>query len=303
MENIKATVFDIQRFSVHDGPGIRTTVFLKGCPLNCLWCHNPESKSKYPELMIYEKSCIGCGECLSACPDNLHKFDDKLHTVDRVSCIGCGKCASACVSGAITVCGKEMSVSEVLSEVVRDKSFYDNSGGGVTVSGGEPLMHADFCHALFTLAKGEGISTACETSGFGKWENLERLASVTDIFLFDYKETSPERHREYTGADNSIILGNLARLDSIGAKIVLRCPIIPGLNDREEHFLGIAAVANKYPSIIRVELEPYHSLGKSKADAIGKNYPLADMKSVSKADAAVWLEAVSKHTEKEIKIS
>ena len=303
MENVKATVFDIQRFSVHDGPGIRTTVFLKGCPLNCIWCHNPESKSSRPEIMIYGKSCVGCGECLNACLGKLHKFDDKLHTVDRVSCNGCGKCASACVSGAITLCGKEMSAAEVLSEVVRDKSFYDNSGGGVTVSGGEPLMHTDFCYALFTLAKGEGISTACETSGFGKWENLERLASVTDIFLFDYKETSAERHREYTGMDNSLILDNLARLDSIGAKIVLRCPIIPGLNDREEHFLGIADVANRHPSILRVELEPYHSLGKSKADAIGKDYPLSDMKSVSKDDAEVWLEAISKHTEKEIKIS
>lgn len=303
MENIKATVFDIQRFSVHDGPGIRTTVFLKGCPLNCLWCHNPESKAKYPEVMLYENLCIGCGECVSTCEDKLHTFGDEGHKINREDCKRCLKCASACVAGALTVSGKEISVSDVLAEVMRDKSFYDNSGGGVTVSGGEPLMHTDFCVELLSAAKEQGISTAMETSGFGKWENIERLCSCVDIFLWDYKETNPERHREYTGVDNSLILENLAKLDSLGKTIVLRCPIIPGLNDREEHFKGIADVLNKHASVIRAELEPYHSLGKGKATAIGKDYPLGDMKSASKDDAKVWLEDISKYTDKKIIIS
>lgn len=303
MENVKATVFDIQRFSVHDGPGIRTTVFLKGCPLNCLWCHNPESKLKFPEIMLYENLCIGCGECVSACDEKLHSFDGEGHKIEREKCKRCAKCASACVSGAIAVSGKDMTVTEVFSEVIRDKTFYDNSGGGVTLSGGEPLMQTDFCYELLKMAKEQGIFTAVETSGFSKWENIERLSEFADIFLWDYKETSPERHREYTGVDNSLILENLSKLDSLGAKIVLRCPIIPGLNDREEHFAGIAAVANKHSSILRIELEPYHSLGKSKAFAIGKDYPLGDMKSASKDDASVWLEAISKHTDKKIIIS
>ena len=303
MNDIKATVFDIQRFSVHDGPGIRTTVFLKGCPLNCLWCHNPESKAQSPEVMLYENLCIGCGECVAACEDKLHTFGDEGHKIDREGCKRCLDCASACVAGALTVSGKEMTVSEVLSEVMRDKSFYDNSGGGVTVSGGEPLMHADFCRELFREAKEQGISTAVETSGFGKWENIERLTECVDIFLWDYKETDPERHREYTGVDNALILENLAKLDSLGASIVLRCPIIPGLNDRDEHFRGIAEVLNKHTSVIRAELEPYHSLGKGKATAIGKDYPLGDMKSASKDDAKLWLEAISKYTDKKIIIS
>jgi pyruvate formate lyase activating enzyme len=196
-----------------------------------------------------------------------------------------------------------MSAQEVLAEVMRDKAFYDNSGGGVTVSGGEPLMHTDFCCALLKMAKEKGISTACETSGFGKWENVERFAECVDIFLWDYKETSPALHREFTGVDNALILENLGKLDALGAKIVLRCPIIPGLNDREEHFAGIADVANKHASVLRVEIEPYHSLGKGKALAIGKDYPLADLKSVSKADAKVWVEAISKYTDKEVIVS
>lgn len=303
MGNITATVFDIQRFSVHDGPGIRTTVFLKGCHLNCLWCHNPESKSKEPEIMLYEKSCIGCGECVNACESKLHSFRNGTHTIDRDNCRKCGKCAEACVGGAISVSGKEKTVDEVFSEVLKDKTFYNNSGGGVTVSGGEPLMHTDFCFELLTMAKEQGISTACETSGFGKWENVERLSRCVDIFLWDYKETNPQRHREYTGVDNSLILENLRKLDALGAKIMLRCPIIPGLNDREEHFRGIADTANKHLSIKRIEIEPYHSLGKSKAFAIGKDYPLDDIKSASKADAKIWLEAISKYTDKEIIIS
>ena len=303
MENLKAIVFDIQRFSVHDGPGIRTTVFLKGCPLNCMWCHNPESKAKYPEVMLYENLCIGCGECVSTCEDKLHSFDDNGHAIDREKCKKCLKCASSCVAGALTVSGKPMAVADVLAEVMRDKSFYDNSGGGITVSGGEPLMQTDFCYELLGEAKKQGISTAIETSGFSKWENIERLAEYVDIFLWDYKETDPERHREYTGVDNALILQNLAKLDVLGKTIVLRCPIIPGLNDREEHFAGIAAVANKHASVIRVELEPYHSLGKGKATAIGKEYPLADMKSASKDDAKVWLEAISGYTDKKIIIS
>ena len=303
MKNTVATVFDIQRFSVHDGPGIRTTVFLKGCPLNCLWCHNPESKTKAPELMLHTNTCVGCGECVGACENKLHSFAENEHIIDRNKCSVCGKCADSCVFGALVVSGKTMSAEEVLSEVMRDESFYDNSGGGVTVSGGEPLMQADFCYELLCSAKEQGISTAVETSGFGRWENIERLSECVDYFLWDYKETSPERHREYTGVDNALILENLAKLDALGAKIVLRCPIIPGLNDRDEHFLGIAEVANKHKSILRVEIEPYHSLGKGKAYAIGKDYPLAELKSATKADAKVWAAEVAKYTDREVIVS
>ena len=268
MENIKATVFDIQRFSVHDGPGIRTTVFLKGCPLNCLWCHNPESKSKYPELMIYEKSCIGCGECLSACPDNLHKFDDKLHTVDRVSCIGCGKCASACVSGAITVCGKEMSVSEVLSEVVRDKSFYDNSGGGVTVSGGEPLMQADFVYDF--LAKLNGIHRAIETSGYSSCEVFRKVVSVCDLVIMDIKLADSAEHLKHTGVSNEQILENLEYLKSSGIPHLFRTPLIPGITDTEENLSDIAKIVDGSAW----ERLPYNTLAPTKYKSVGRVYKL-----------------------------
>ncbi len=294
------TVFDIQRFSVHDGPGIRTTVFLKGCPLNCIWCHNPESKSSAPEILLHTNQCIGCGECTEACELGLHSFDEASnHYIERKKCVLCRKCEAVC-TGAIEICGKEMSSAEVMDTVIRDEAFYKNSGGGMTLSGGEPLMQAEFARELLMLATERGLNTAIETSGATKWENILSILPYTDLFLWDYKETSPELHKKYTGASNTLILDNLHRLSDAGAKIILRCPIIPGYNDRDDHFSAIGRLAEELQGVIRVDIEPYHPLGKSKAEALGKDYPLKDLTFPEKETIDGWIKAVSLYTKKPV---
>ena len=300
MNEKRAVVFDIQRFSLNDGPGIRTIVFLKGCPLNCLWCHNPESKSQKSELMLYLAKCIGCGDCVSACADGLHSFGaDGQHIIDRKQCRQCGACEAAC-SGAIKLCGKPMSVDEVLREVMKDSVFYANSGGGLTISGGEPLMQADFTLALLKAAKESGIHTAIETSGYAKWEVIDSLADYVDLFLWDVKESDSDRHKTFTGVDNTLILSNLHRLNDRGAKVVLRCPIIPGCNDRKEHLEAIGRMAEELSCVERVDIEPYHPMGKSKAEALGREYPLDDLTFPSDEAVKEWCEAVSRWTTKAV---
>lgn len=300
MNEKKATVFDIQRFSLHDGPGIRTTVFLKGCPLNCLWCHNPESKSGRRELMLHASRCIGCGGCVNVCPRGVHSFsEDGVHMVDREACLHCGKCAEVCV-GALEICGRELTVDEVMDEVMKDRAFYENSGGGLTVSGGEPLAHAGFSLALLTEAKSRGLNTAIETSGFAKWETLEPFVGYVDLFLWDVKETDAERHKLYTGVDNGLILENLRKLNGRGARIVLRCPVIPGCNDREEHFKAIGGLAEELSGVERVDVEPYHPLGMSKAESLGREYLAKDIASPSDGDVRRWVEIISSVTSKKV---
>ncbi len=250
--------------------------------------------------MIYPKKCIGCGECVSACPLQLHSFgSDNLHSVDRKRCIFCRKCAAEC-SGAIEISGMEMSVDEVIEKVLRDKSFYENSGGGLTVSGGEPLMHPTFVLELFKKAKEKNIHTAIETSGYANSDIIESILPFTDLVLFDVKETNSELHKQYTGKDNSLILENLKLLNQNGAKIILRCPIIPGYNDRDEHFEGIARLANELNSVERIDIEPYHNLGKGKAKALGKDYPLSGLTLPTEDQIKQWIEKVSSFTDKKV---
>ena len=295
-----ATVFDIQRFSLQDGPGIRTTVFLKGCPLRCIWCHNPESKSRQPELLLYKNRCIGCLDCSSACPTGVHSVSASgEHLLNRARCIACGACAEAC-TGALEICGKEMEPVEVLNEVMKDFFFFDTSGGGLTVSGGEPLMQAEFTEALLALAKFRNLHTAIETSGYAPWETVERVAKLTDLFLWDVKETDPARHKEYTGVDNALILENLHRLSALGAKIVLRCPVIPGYNDRKEHFAAVGKLAEALAAVERVDIEPYHPLGIGKAEALGREYPLRDLQSPTDETVKLWCRSVAEHTAKPV---
>jgi len=300
---MKATVFDIQRFSLHDGPGIRTTVFLKGCPLNCLWCHNPESKHGISELMFYKKRCIGCYDCISACPLGAHYLSEKgEHIINKDLCVVCGKCAEAC-TGALEMCGKEMTPEEVMAEVMKDMPFYKNSGGGLTVSGGEPLIKEDFVYALLEIAKSQGINTAIETSGYASPKTVERLAELTDLFLFDIKESDPIKHKEYTGVDNTCILENLRRLSEKGARTVLRCPVIPGYNDRQDHFEAVGRLADELSSVERVDIEPYHPLGESKAEALDREYPFWGMKSPDDETVRGWCASVSGYTSKRVIIS
>ena len=300
MNDKQGMVFNIQKFSIHDGPGIRTTVFLKGCMLHCLWCHNPESQATKKELMLYKDRCVGCGSCLVACPQKLHSVTPEgAHLIDRGSCVGCGLCADSCV-GALELVGREMTAEEVLTEVMKDEAFYRNSGGGMTLSGGEPLMQPGFTRELLKSAKDKGLHTCIETCGYSAWENVEALLPYVDLFLWDVKETDSQLHREFTGVSNARILENLRKLNAAGAKIILRCPVVPGFNDRKDHFVGIAALAEELENVLRVDVEPYHPLGKSKSQSLGRRYELEELTFPAEEMVAQWVSAIAENTTKPV---
>lgn len=291
------TIFNIQKFCVNDGPGIRTTVFFKGCPLRCIWCHNPESKAAKPELFYNAKKCVKCGKCASVCEFGVHSFQEGEHIFKRELCTACGKCVKVCPTQALEMSGYEISAQEVIDAVLRDKIFYDNSGGGMTLSGGEPMMQYEFALELMKKAKDEGLHTCMETCGFAPQEHYREIAEYTDIFLFDYKVTNPEKHKEYTGVTNEKILSNLKMLDAMGKSIVLRCPIIPTLNDDKEHLQAISDVANSLKNIIEIDIEPYHPLGKGKSELLGKDYPLSHLDFPAQEEIAQWIETVKNGTD------
>jgi pyruvate formate lyase activating enzyme len=262
-------IFDIQRFSVHDGPGIRTTVFLKGCPLRCAWCHNPEGISPRPQLAFDPRRCIGCGYCFRVCRRGAHRMAEGRHVLDRDVCEACGTCVAECYAEALEFIGREVSVADVMAEVRADRPFYETSGGGLTLSGGEPLAQIDFAEAVLRAAAAEGIHAAIETCGHAPWPSFERVRPLVGLFLYDWKETDPGRHKEFTGVSNELIRANLRTLYAAGARILLRCPIVPGLNDREDHFAGIASLCRQMPALLGVELLPYHRLGLGKIERLG----------------------------------
>ncbi len=264
------TVFDIQRFSIYDGPGIRTTVFLKGCPLSCVWCHNPESLKRCAELSYIAASCIGCGKCVSVCKEGAHKISEQGHTFDRSLCTACLECADACPADALSVIGKRMSAKEVMKTVLRDRLFYKNDGG-MTVSGGEPFYQSAFLIELLRKAKPEGIHTCVETSGAAKLEDMLEAMEYVDLFLYDCKLSPGEKHKQYIGSDGIKMHENLLAIDRAGAKTVLRCPIIPNVNDTEQHFMYIASLAKKLSNLQQINIEPYHTIGISKAYSIGES--------------------------------
>lgn len=292
MENI---VFNIQRFCVKDGPGIRTTVFLKGCPLNCEWCHNPESKTKEKQIAFNIDRCISCGKCVNVCTQNAIL---QIGVLQREKCNLCGKCVEDCV-GALEVWGQEITCEQVFNEVLLDKDFYNNSGGGLTISGGEPLYNIDFTLQLLTMAKQYGINTCVETCGFSKWQNLEKIMPFVDLFLYDIKETDVLLHKKHTGVDNKLILENLFKLDKFGAKIVLRCPIIPSCNDREEHFKAIGELANNLNGVTHIEVMPYHPLGKSKSQQLGMDYKVKGT-FTSEEQIQNWINRIGLYTNKKV---
>jgi pyruvate formate lyase activating enzyme len=252
---------------------VRTTVFLKGCPLRCRWCHNPEGCRSEPELLFTAARCVGCGGCLRACPRGAHVILDGGHRFDREKCAACGECAAACPTRALEMAGWRAGVAEVLAEVLRDRDFYGFSGGGLTLSGGEPTAQQDFAAALLAAAQAEGIATAVETCGWCNSGFLERLQPLVDLFLFDLK-ADPGRHRALTGADVGPILANLRQLHDSGANLWLRLPMVAGLNDTDEHFRVIAGVVRDLPGLERVQLLPCHLMASGKYRALGLANPL-----------------------------
>nr|WP_300090948.1 trans-4-hydroxy-L-proline dehydratase activase [Sedimentibacter sp.] len=266
----KANIFNIQKFSVHDGPGIRTTVFFKGCPLKCLWCHNPESQNINTQILYDRDKCVLCGTCEKICPKGAIKIENNHLTTDE-SCDCCGKCVIYCIQGARQIAGKEYTVDDVLKEVLKDRVFYEKSSGGVTLSGGEPLIHIDFVEELLKKLKDNNIHTAVDTCGAVSFENLKRAARYTDVFLYDIKLMDDEKHTEFIGMSNKLILDNLKKLSLIHKNINIRMPIIEGVNGDEEHIIKTISFIEGL-NISKVNLLPYHDIAKHKYKKLGKVY-------------------------------
>lgn len=290
--HLTALVFDIQRGALHDGPGIRTVVFLKGCPLNCQWCHNPEARSFESQLFWYSDRCVHCGACAGACQYDVHIYENGVHRVDFDRCILSAECIQVCQHDALKIIGAETSILEVLREVLSDQAYYDNSGGGITLSGGEPMSHPEFVVELLSQCKQLGVHTCIQTAGSVSRERYERVLPLVDHFLFDFKLSNPKDHKRFTGVTNELILDNLDYLYHSGATITLRCPIIPGINDTNEHFTAIHELSLAYPNLAGIELLPYHDMGKSKAKSIGLEVPFQEVKTTPKDVADRWLNTL-----------
>jgi pyruvate formate lyase activating enzyme len=266
-------IFSIQRYSLQDGPGIRTTVFFKGCPLRCVWCSNPESQNPYPEIMARSLKCEGCGECVKVCPRGAVSLNGVVSLIDRSICDRCMKCVEVCPSGALETTGKGITIEEAVHECSLDEPFYRNSKGGVTLSGGEPLYQPEFAFRLLKECKAKGLHTALDTCGYAPWEVFQGVLAFTDLILFDVKHLNPEKHRMGTGIGNDIILENLRKLiNSRQARLWIRIPLIPGYNDSEAQIREVARLAAK-ETVEKVSVLSYHEWGKPKYGFLGREYP------------------------------
>lgn len=279
MTGEKGLVFDISHFMTEDGPGIRTSVFMKGCPLRCKWCSNAYGLSPKRQLAVMKKKCGQCGKCIDACPAGAVRRDDAGQVVTDFSiCVACGKCVDACLNDARTIVGTEYTADEVMAQILEDKDFYRRNHGGATFSGGEILMQAPFVREVLRRCREASIHTAIETSGYGCWENLESLLEYSDFVFMDIKAVDPNQHKELTGRSNAVILANIRRaVEYCGARqipVVLRLPLIPGLNDGEEAVCAVARYVKSLPYAVELNVLPYHALGVCKYDNIGQEYAL-----------------------------
>lgn len=281
----------LKRMAVHDGPGLRTTLFLKGCPLRCLWCHNPESISPKPQSAFYAQKCIHCGACVGRCSAN--RMENDRHVFDADACVGCGHCEPLCPNEAFTFYGRKVTVAEILPQLTEDRIFYETSGGGVTLSGGEPLMQPDFCQALLQALKAQGLHTAIDTCGDAPLPVLKRMLPYTDLFLFDLKAVQSDLHRRLTGRDNERILTNLQFLSAQRHPVEIRIPFIPGCNDGEIEAMGALLAALPTPPQ-RVKVLPYHPYGGSKYRALGLTYALPELKAPDAESVSAAVETLKR---------
>lgn len=267
----KASIFNIQKFSVHDGPGIRTTVFFKGCPLDCMWCHNPESQSRNKQILFDGSKCILCRTCVKVCPEGAVKIENNVPVTHMDKCTGCRQCEIYCIPGARQVVGKEYTVEEVMKEVMKDEVFYKQSGGGITLSGGEPLIQEEFVEELLIKLKEKNIHTAVDTCGSVNFKNIERICAYTDVFLYDIKVMDDNKHIQFTGVSNKLILDNLKNLSEIHNNINLRMPVIEGVNADAKHIEETIDFIKEL-NIMKINLLPYHDIAKHKYEKLGLSY-------------------------------
>ncbi|NLL62373.1 MAG: glycyl-radical enzyme activating protein [Candidatus Atribacteria bacterium] len=287
-------IFNIKKFAIHDGPGIRTTVFLKGCPLRCQWCHNPESWLRKPEISLDQEKCIRCYQCVSLCPEQAIFLKDDYPYTDQKKCALCSTCVSICPAQARGIIGRRISTVKVIRELRKDLIFYQESDGGVTFSGGEPLEQIDFLAELLLLCKEESIHIAVDTCGYAPWSNLERILSLVDLWLFDLKILDEQKHKHYTGVSNQLILENLRRLSKKTKKIEIRIPLIPGVNDNIEEMAEMAGLIRSL-SLSEVNILPFHRLGLEKYRRLGLSANMEEIGALSQKDIEVVKQLFSKH--------
>ena len=288
---MNGNITDIQRFSLHDGPGIRTTVFLKGCNMKCLWCHNPETINFRNDLMYYDRNCIHCGFCLNTCENGVHTVSSGgQHLIDKSKCQLCGKCVKGCFSEALKFAARSVSADEVMQEVLADRAYYEESGGGVTLSGGEALCQAEFVECIIDRCREEKINVAVETNLLHDFEKIAPILKKLDLVMFDIKIFDDAEHKKYTGVSNKLILENAKKLDGLGVPFIVRTPLIPGATDSNENILAIAEFTASLKNLAVYELLNFNPLGGSKYTAIDKSNPFADAKPLSKERLAELAE-------------